>query len=315
MARYLITGGAGFIGSSIAERLVTRGDSVIVFDDFSTGRRENIESVRKCPEFTLVEGDVRDPAAVREVARRCDFILHLAALTSVQRSMKEPREFCEVNIGGTLNVLLAADAYSRIRRVVFASSSSVYGDSPTLPKTESMQNNPLSPYAVSKIAGEDYCRMFSSSYRVDTLCLRYFNVFGPRQSMSSSYAAVIPRFISAIGKGKEPVIYGDGKQSRDFTYVDNVVDANILATQTTKASGEIVNIACNSRVTIEGLARFIGTLFGREVNPRFEKARSGDVRHSLADITKAKELLGYHPRVGVEEGLRLTVEWSRPRLR
>jgi nucleoside-diphosphate-sugar epimerase len=315
MAKYLVTGGAGFIGSNLVTRLLELGESVVVFDDFSTGTRRNLQDVADHSAIDIVEGDVRDQAALKRVARKVDYIVHLAALASVLRSMKDPVMVNEVNVVGTLNVLLAAQGSGRAKRMVYASSSSAYGDSPSLPKVETMQNNPLSPYAVSKIAGEDYCRMFTNSLGVETVSLRFFNVFGPRQNPASQYAAVVPRFISAILKGKAPVVYGDGKQTRDFTYVDNVVDAVMLACQAPKAAGEVVNIACGSRVTIEGLARFICGVAGRNVEPKFEKSRVGDVRHSLADIRKAQELLGYRPRVGIEDGLRLTVEWYQNRLR
>lgn len=313
MARYLITGGAGFIGSNIAHRLVGMGENVVVFDNFDTGRKANLEGISKASNLTIVEGDVRDLTEFKKEAKKADFILHHAAIPNVQLSMKKPIDVNDVNVSGTLNVLLAAHTYSGVKRVVFASSSAAYGDSPTLPKVETMQNSPLSPYAVSKIAGEDYCRMFYSSFRTDTVVLRYFNVFGPRQNPKSQYAAVVPKFISVLKRGRDPVIYGDGKQSRDFSYVENVVDANVLATQTPKAGGEILNVACGTRVTILGLANFLGQVLGREVNPKFEKARVGDVRHSLADITKAREFLGYRPKFGIEEGLRLTVDWFQKR--
>ncbi len=309
MARYLITGGAGFIGSNIAHRLIEMGEKVVVYDNLATGRKVNLDGILNHKNFRMVEGDVRDLTELKKEAKRTEFILHHAALPNVQLSMKKPLDVNDVNVVGTLNVLIAAQTYSGVRRVVYASSSAAYGDSPTLPKVETMQNNPLSPYAVSKIAGEDYCRMFYSSFRIDALVLRYFNVFGPRQNPKSQYAAVVPKFISVLRRGRDPLIYGDGKQSRDFTYVDNVVDANVLATQTPKAGGEILNVACGTRVTILGLANFLGQVLGRDVTPKFEKARMGDVRHSLADITKAREFLGYHPKYGIEEGLRLTVDW------
>jgi nucleoside-diphosphate-sugar epimerase len=315
MARYLVTGGAGFIGSSLVNHLIEKNEAVVVFDDFSTGTRRNLEGVARHPGIEIVEGDVRDLAALKRAVRKCDYVIHLAALASVLRSMKDPLLVNDVNVLGTLHALLSAQASNHVRRVVYSSSSSAYGDNPTLPKVETMQNNPLSPYAVSKIAGEDYCRMFTNSLGVETVSLRFFNVFGPRQNPTSQYAAVVPRFITSILKGRDPVIFGDGKQTRDFTYVDNVVDAIVLACQAPKAAGEVINIACNSRVTIEGLARFIGGVVGREVEPKFEKGRAGDVRHSLADIRKAQDLLGYRARVGVEEGLRLTVEWYKNRTR
>jgi len=313
MSRYLITGGAGFIGSNLAHHLIGRAEKVTIFDNFSTGRMKNLDGIEKHKNLTIVEGDVRELTDLKKEARKCDFIIHNAAIPSVQRSMKQPLDCNDVNILGTLNALIAAEAYSGVKRLVYASSSSAYGDSPSLPKVETMQNNPLSPYAVSKIAGEDYCRMFYSSFRVDTVSLRYFNVFGPRQNPISQYAAVVPKFIGTLLRGRDPLIFGDGKQSRDFTYVDNVVEANVLATQTAKAGGEILNVACGTRVTILGLANFLGQILGRDVNPRFEKARAGDVRHSLADITKAREFLGFRPRFGIEEGLRLTVDWLQRR--
>ncbi len=309
MARYLITGGAGFIGSNIAHRLIGAGEKVVVYDSFSTGRKANLDGILNHKNLRVVEGDVRDLVELKKEAKRTEFILPHAARPNVQLSMTKPLDVNDVNVVGTLNVLIAAQTYSGVRRVVYASSSAAYGDSPTLPKVETMQNNPLSPYAVSKIAGEDYCRMFYSSFRVDAVVLRYFNVFGPRQNPKSQYAAVVPKFISVLRRGRDPLIYGDGKQSRDFTYVENVVDANVLATQTPKAGGEILNVACGTRVTILGLANFLGQVLSREVTPKFEKARVGDVRHSLADITKAREFLGYHPKYGIEEGLRLTVDW------
>lgn len=309
MARYLITGGAGFIGSNLAHHLLSRGEKVTVYDDFSTGRRENLAGIEAERDLRIVEGDVRDLKELKSEAKKCDLILHHAAVPSVQRSMKDPAESLEVNVVGTLNVLMAAQAYSGVQRVVYASSSAAYGDSPTLPKVETMQNNPLSPYAVSKIAGEDYCRMFYNSFKLDTVCLRYFNVFGPRQDPTSAYAAVVPKFISALMRGREPTIYGDGKQSRDFTHVDNVVEANVLATVTPKAAGEVINIACGSRVTILGLASFLAQILEKEIGPKFEEARPGDVRHSLADIKKAEEFLGFRPKCGIEEGLKLTVDW------
>ncbi len=313
MARYLITGGAGFIGSNIAHRLVGMGENVVIYDNFVTGRKANLDGILKARNLRVVEGDVRDLTELKKEAKKSDFILHHAALPNVQLSMKKPLEVNDVNVAGTLNVLIAAQTYAGVKRVVYASSSAAYGDSPTLPKVETMQNNPLSPYAVSKIAGEDYCRMFYSSFRVDAVVLRYFNVFGPRQNPKSQYAAVVPKFISVLKRGRDPVIYGDGKQSRDFSYVENVVDANVLATQTPKAGGEILNVACGTRVTILGLANFLAQVLGREVTPKFEKARVGDVRHSLADITKAREFLGYRPKFGIEEGLRLTVAWFQKR--
>ena len=310
MSRYLITGGAGFIGSNLALRLVAEGEKVTIYDDFSTGHRENLEEIRTHRDVRIVEADIRDLKELKKEARKCDLILHQAAQASIPQSMKDPLACHDVNVLGTLNVLLAAQAYTSVKRVVVASSCAVYGDSPTLPKTETMQNHPLSPYAVASIAAEDYARMFYNSFKVDTVCLRYFNVFGPRQD---SQSAVVPRFISALLRGRPPVIYGDGKQSRDFTYVDNVVEANLLAARTPKAGGEVLNIACGSRMTILGLANILGAVLEKVVNPKFEPARSGDCRHSLADITRAQDILGYRPRPEIEDCLRETVEWFRRR--
>jgi UDP-glucose 4-epimerase len=308
VAKYLVIGGAGFIGSNIAHRLLADGEKVVVYDDFSTGRAENLDDVPRTTGLSVQEKDIRDRTALKRAMRSCDFVLHQAALPSVPRSIKDPFASNDVNVFGTLNVLHAAHEVG-VQRVVFASSSSVYGENPSLPKVESMIPAPVSPYAVSKLAGEEYGRVYYHIHGVEVVSLRYFNVFGPRQDPASAYAAVVPRFVNSILRGRAPTIYGDGKQSRDFTYVDNVVDANLYACTAPKAPGEVVNIACGSRVTISGLANFINSIVGKEISCKFEKPRMGDIRHSLADVTKARELLGYRPRIGIEEGLRLTVEW------
>jgi nucleoside-diphosphate-sugar epimerase len=302
--RCLVTGGAGFIGSNIVERLVEEGQSVRVLDNFSTGKQENIEPW--LDRIELVEGDLRDLETVREAVEGVDYVLHQGAIPSVPRSVDDPMRSHESNATGTLNVLIAArDA--GVKRVVYASSSSVYGDSPEFPKREEMATNPLSPYAVSKLAGENYCRAFHEVYAMETVCLRYFNVFGPRQDPSSQYAAVIPAFVTAMLDGERPVVYGDGLQSRDFTYVANVVEANLLACRADRGAGGVFNAACGERTTLLELLETLERVIGREAEPRFEAPRPGDVKHSMAAIERARDGLGYEPEVGFEEGLRRTV--------
>lgn len=306
MSVMLVTGGAGFIGSHIAERLVDLGHSVRVLDNLSTGRRENLEPIGG--RFDLIEADIRDIASVRAAVEDVTVVFHQAALASVPRSVDDPVATNEVNAGGTLNVLVASrDA--GVRRVVYASSSSVYGDSPELPKSEGMSPRPESPYAVSKLAAEHYCSVFSSLYGLECLSLRYFNVFGPRQDPNSQYAAVVPLFITSLLGGKPPVIHGDGEQSRDFTYVANVVDANIAAATSPGGIGQVANIACGSTFTINGLYRMLRDMTDASVEPRHVAPRPGDVRHSRADVTKAERLLGFTPSVSFEEGLERTVAW------
>jgi nucleoside-diphosphate-sugar epimerase len=301
---YLVTGGAGFIGSNIVERLVHQRQQVRVLDNFSTGKRENLAPWLDHVE--LIEGDVRDLETVRRAMDGVKYVLHQAALPSVPRSVADPLTTHQVNATGTLNVLLAArDA--GVRRLVYASSSSIYGDSPELPKREDMPPSPLSPYAVSKLAGEDYCRAFTQVYGLETVCLRYFNVFGPHQDPASQYAAVVPRFITAMLDGQRPVIYGDGTQSRDFTYVENVVQANLLACQAEGVGGEVFNVACGERSTVLELVRELEQVMGRKAEPEFASPRPGDVKHSLASIDKARERFGYAPLVRFGEGIRCTV--------
>lgn len=305
MAKVLITGGAGFIGSHLLEALLGRGDAVTVVDDFSTGKRENLSPFQG--RFELIEGSVADPQVAEQSVRGMDFVLHQAALGSVPRSVDEPAASHAANLTGTL-LLLDASRRSGVRRFVYASSSSIYGDTPELPKRETMSPNPMSPYAVTKLGGEQYCRVFHGIYGLETVSLRYFNVFGPRQSPDSQYAAVIPRFIAALARGEAPVIYGDGTQSRDFTYVENVVQANLAACSAASAvAGEAFNIACGERITLLQLLQEMQALSGRSHAPRFEAARRGDVRDSLADIRKAQDLLGYLPRISFREGLGRTV--------
>lgn len=312
MTTYLITGGAGFIGSNIAARLVKEeGSKVKVLDNFSTGKRENISAF--LDRIEVIEADIRDSNEVKKSLEGVDYCFHQAALPSVERSIKDPRTSNEVNITGTLNILIAAKDLG-VKRVIYASSSSAYGDTPVLPKREDMNPSPLSPYAVTKLTGEEYCHLFYTIYGLQTISLRYFNVFGPNQDPTSPYAAVIPKFITAILTGKEVIIYGDGGQSRDFTYIDNVVSANILATKTNMGFGETFNIACGQRVTLNELAKSVAKIFNVDIKPVHVDPRPGDVRHSLADISKAQTCLGYEPKIGFEKGLALTVEWYKNRL-
>jgi len=308
MSKYLVTGGAGFIGSHLAEELLKRGQVVRVVDNFLTGKRENIAHL--LDRIELIEGDIRDLVVCRRAAKGMDFVLHQAALPSVPRSVEDPITTNEINIKGTLNLLLACRE-AKVKRFVFASSSSVYGDDHLLQKKEGSEGKPLSPYALSKRTGEIYCQIFSQIYSLSTVSLRYFNVFGPRQDPFSQYAAVIPNFINKMLKEERPAIFGDGKQSRDFTYVTNVVIANILATEVPGISGEIFNIACGERTTINSLAEMINEILMKKISPYYAKPRPGDIRHSFADISKAKKMLKYEPLVPFEQGLRETVRWFR----
>ena len=304
--RYLVTGAAGFIGSNIVDELVRRGKQVRCIDNFATGRRENVEPFMKDVEF--IEGDIRHAGILQDVMRGVDVVLHQAAVPSVPRSVSDPSTTNDVNVTGTLNILNAARA-AGIRRVVNASSSSVYGDNPQLPKHEGMCPNPLSPYAVSKLAAERYCSVFSKIYGLETISLRYFNVFGPRQDPTSQYSAVIPKFITAIRRGERPVIYGDGEQSRDFTYVANVIEANLLAAEADCDTGIFVNCACHERTTLNELASQVNSLLGTNVTTIYENPRTGDIKHSYADISLAEQKLGFKPKIGFLKGLQLTVDW------
>jgi nucleoside-diphosphate-sugar epimerase len=310
MAFYLVTGGAGFIGSNIVHELVRRGDRVRVIDNFSTGKRENLSGI--LDRIELLETDLRDQAGVQEAVSGIDCILHQAALPSVPRSIRDPVASNESNVSGTVNLLTAAKDAS-VKRLVFASSSSIYGDTPTLPKIEDMPPNPRSPYAVSKAAGEYYCRIFFEIYGLETVILRYFNIFGPGQDPASPYSAVIPLFIAKISKGGRPVIFGDGTQSRDFTFVENAVRANLLAAAAPEAPGKTFNIAGGKRHSLNDLVEKLNTIMGTALGPLYEEARRGDVKHSLADISLAKRHLGYEPLVDFEEGLRKTVAWAQRR--
>jgi len=310
MDKYLVTGGAGFIGSNITQELVKRGHAVRVVDNFITGKKENIASF--LDDIELIEGDIRAYETCRHALEGVDFVLHQAALPSVPRSIKDPLLTNEINIKGTLNLLLASRDKG-VKRFVFASSSSVYGDDPNLPKKEGTLGNPLSPYALSKLVGEKYCQVFSQLYGLSTVCLRYFNIFGPRQDPLSPYAAAIPNFISRMLKGERPTIFGDGEQSRDFTYVSNVVEANILASKARDVSGEVFNIACGERTTVNSLALKINEILKDEISPSYDKPRPGDIRHSYADISKARKMLKYEPLVPFGEGLKETIRWHRER--
>lgn len=313
MATYLVTGGAGFIGSNLVESILRRGDHVRALDDFSSGRRENLEAVGAWAgeggaDFRLVEGDLRDAATCREAVDGVDYVLHLAAIPSVQRSVIDPVTTNAVNIGGTLNMLEAARA-AGVKRFVFASSSSLYGESESLPKVETMPSAPISPYGLQKLAGETYCGLYYRLYGLPTVALRYFNVFGPRQDPNSEYSAVIPRFVSAVRDGKSATIYGDGEQTRDFTFIENVIHANLQACQAgEEAYGGAYNIALGDRISLNDLLRNIVEIIGGELRVDHVEPRAGDIKHSLADIGRAKSLLGYRPQVDMAEGLRRTVE-------
>ena len=308
MATYLVTGGAGFIGSHIAHAPVLRGHEVRVLDNFSTGKRENIAPISDS--VRVVEGDIRDRSAVDGAMKGADYVLHQAALASVPRSIQDPCASNAVNVDGTLNVLEAARKY-HVKRVVYASSSSVYGDSEKLPKSEDMPTNPKSPYAVTKLAGEWYCGIYADIFGLPTVSLRYFNVFGPRQDPNSQYSAVIPIFVNALMRGERATIFGDGEHSRDFTYVENVVAANIAACESKSASGKVYNVACGERFTLNSLYGKLKNIVGVNVEPIYEHPRPGDVKHSQAAIAAIQRDLGCKPLVGFEEGLRKTVEWFR----
>jgi len=306
--RILVTGGGGFIGSHLTEALLRRGYLVRVLDNFSTGKRGNLAFGKKYASFEVVHGDISNRAACRKAMKGIQYVFHQAALPSVQRSVEDPGLTNLVNAVGTLNILTAAKD-AGVRRVIYAASSSAYGDTPTLPKKEKMPPNPLSPYALQKYMGEEYCRLFSQLYGLETVSLRYFNIFGPRQDPASLYSAVIPKFIDAFVHGRRPTIYGDGKQSRDFTYIDNVVRANLLALSAKHLHGEVVNVACGSRISLNQLVKMLKQIFGSKISPMYSKPREGDVKHSLADISRARKVLSYKPLVDFEAGLRRTVDY------
>ena len=311
MAKYLVTGGCGFIGSNIAEYLVKSGEEVRILDDLSTGRRQNITAFEE--RVQLIHASLLDAAAVRRAVDGVDFVLHQAALPSVQRSVEDPELSNRVNVDGTVS-LLHACVNAGVKRVVYAASSSAYGDQPALVKTEKLLPAPKSPYAVGKLAGEHYLAAFHDCYGLETVALRYFNVFGPRQDPASHYSAVIPLFITRILGGARPVIYGDGMQTRDFTFVENNVRANILAATAPGAGGKMMNIACGKSYSLLDLLAAINGILGTKVEPEFAPARQGDVKHSLADIGHAATAIGYRVEVDFHEGLRRTVEWYRANL-
>ncbi len=301
---YLVTGGAGFIGSHIASHLCSKGAKVTILDNFSTGKLDNLEGLR----VRLVDGDIRDPAAVAEATKGVDTVFHQAALCSVSRSMKEPAPTHDNNVTGTLTMLEGCRKAS-VRRFVMASSSSVYGDSRTSPKHERLQPHPLSPYAASKLMGELYCQLYWKAYGLETVALRYFNVFGPRQDPESEYAAVIPRFIQATLNGHRPQIYGDGSQTRDFTFVRDVVSANMAAAESSRAAGQVMNVACGERWSLLELLDRLQLILDNRLEPEFQSRRAGDVLHSRADISKARRMIGFNPQTPFEEGLGITAEW------
>jgi UDP-glucose 4-epimerase len=307
MALYVVTGGAGFIGSHLAQALVARGEMVRVADSFITGNRRNLEAIGG---VELVEGDLADAAIAQRAVAGADYVLHQAAIPSVPRSVDDPVTSHRANVDATLQILVAARE-AGVKRVVYAASSSAYGDTPEMPKREDMPTNPLSPYALQKLIGEQYMQMFTALYGLETVSIRYFNVFGPRQDPSSPYSGVIALFVTALLSGKAPTIIGDGAQTRDFTYVANIVDGVLLAAKAPKASGEVINVATGRQISINELARTLGKVIGNTKPAVHTESRAGDVRHSLADITKARALLGYEPTVDLEEGLRKTVDWYR----
>ncbi len=310
MANILVTGGAGFIGSHLTTELVQRGHTVRVLDDFSTGQHETLAHLGE--RFELIEGDIRNPAHCRDACESIEFLFHQAAIPSVPKSVEDPQASHDANINGTFNILRAAVG-QKVRRVIYAASSSAYGDTPESPKQERIRPKPLSPYAVQKLAGEEYARAFFQCFGLETISLRYFNVFGAGQDPGSQYAAAIPAFVTAILRGQQPTVFGDGEQTRDFTYIDNVVHANILAMEVGQTRAEVVNVAYGCAISVNQVIAAINRLLGTHVEPRHAPPRRGDVRHSCADVRLAKELLGYQPLVSFEEGLRRAIDYYKER--
>ena len=306
--KFLVTGGAGFIGSHIAEHLVRKGEKVVILDNLSNGKMENIKPFQK--KITFIKGDIRKDADLDKALKGVDYCLHQAALRSVPKSMEQPLEYDDVNVKGTLKLLLKAKEH-KIKRLVFASSSSVYGEKTKFPQRESDSTNPISPYASTKLMGEYYCRLFSTSFGLETVSLRYFNVFGPRQSLENQYAVVIPKFITCILNDERPPIHGDGRQERDFSFVENIVNANLKAATTKGISGEIVNVACGKSYSVVCLAEKINRILGKNIKPVFGPPRAGDVRKTVADITKLRTKLGLKKLIHFDEALKRTVEWFK----
>jgi len=306
--RFVVTGGAGFIGSNTVDELVHRGHSVVVLDDLSSGKEENLAEIRN--KITLIKGSITDIEVVRKAMHEAEYVIHLAARTSVPKSVKDPVETNRINIDGTLNVLVAArDA--RVKRIVFAASSSAYGETPTLPKVETMGPQPISPYGVTKYVGELYAQTFGRCYGLENVSLRYFNIFGPRQEPTSPYSGVLAKFCTAFLEDTQPVIFGDGEQTRDFTYVENAVQANLLACEAPNVSGKVFNIGVGGRFSLNQTVTLLNNVSGKKLEAKYEPARDGDIRDSQADISQAREFLGYEPSVTFEEGLRRTFEWYR----
>ncbi len=308
MANYLVTGGAGFIGSHLVERMVADGHSVRVIDNLATGKRENLTPFLDRIDF--FEGDIRNPEDCLKACDGIEVVFHQGAIPSVPKSVEQPGASHDANVNGTFNILSAARD-RQVRRLVFAASSSAYGDLPELPKRENVKPQPLSPYAVQKLLGEFYNQAFVACWGLETISLRYFNVFGPRQDPKSQYAAAIPAFVTRILRGEPPVVFGDGEQTRDFTYIDNVIHANLLAANAEKTSGEAINIACGERISINKIIARINAFLGTDVQPTYEPTRAGDVKHSLADISLAKQVIGYEPIVSFDEGLKRAIDWYR----
>src|SRR6195256_6605277 len=306
--RYVVTGGAGFIGSNTVDELVRRGHSVVVLDDLSAGKEENLAEIRN--KITFIKGSITDIEVVRKAMQGAEYVLHLAAKTSVPRSVKDPIETNRINIDGTLNVLVAAKEL-KVKRVVFAASSSAYGETPTLPKVETMQPQPISPYGVTKFVGELYGQTFGRCYGLENVSLRYFNIFGPRQDPSSTYSGVLAKFCTAFLEDTQPIVFGDGEQTRDFTYVENAVQANLLACEAPNVSGKVFNVGVGGRVSLNEVLRELGKITGKTPEAKYDPPRDGDIRDSQADISQAREFLGYEPSVTFDEGLRRTFEWYR----
>jgi nucleoside-diphosphate-sugar epimerase len=306
MQKYLVTGGAGFIGSNICKRLVRDGFSVRVIDNLLTGKKSNLNSI--IGDIDFIEGDMGDYETACDALKGVDVVLHQGALPSVPKSVDEPAATHRHCVDATFNMLLAARDCG-VKKFVYAASSSAYGDSPTLPKIETMPTNPLSPYAAAKLFGEYYCSVFNKVFGLDTIALRYFNVFGPFQDPTSQYAAAIPAFVTSILKDTAPTVYGDGEQSRDFTYIDNVVEANLCAARTEDTKGEVVNVACGDSVTVNEIIKMINDIVGKDVKPEYAPTRAGDVKHSMADISKAEKIINYKPVVSFKDGLKKAIKW------